>query len=240
MYCGLRRPRHCRAAAVLLRTQDPVRQVSPSGTLPTLPRTLKGLHCPHTCPGSGQPGKCHISSSAAPRFGRVGHRASHWHLRQLWRGPEWGPSREWTDTRTKKRRERRVDGGAWGVVSGLQTNKQWTLFLFCLRLCCWGSGGRGWANGFNRHRDRTGGVRRGWEKWVWPTYVTKPGLPGCGWQRKAGPGVRPPCEPYKEDRTWKGRIMRGPPNFYPSSGTALPSTCFPHPQIEGCLSPVLI
>lgn len=48
-----------------------------------------------------------------PRSGRAGHR----HLLQLREAPSGGPA-AWTDTRTKKRRERRGGGGECGVVSG--------------------------------------------------------------------------------------------------------------------------
>lgn len=48
--------------------------------------------------------------------------------------------------------------------------------------------------------------------------------------------MRPPCKRSKGDMTWRGRIMRGLPNFYPSSSTP----CLPYPQPEGCLPPALI
>lgn len=43
--------------------------------------------------------------------------------------------------------------GNVGWCLGPLTNKQWTLLLFCLRLCCRGLGGRGWAKGLSGHMD---------------------------------------------------------------------------------------
>lgn len=106
----------------------PPRTRTQVSALPALPE-LRKAPCPRLPSGSGQPGRCHVGSSAAPRFGRVGYWASHRHLRQLWRGPEWGPScRGQTQGEEEAGTEGRWRG--MGVMSGSQTNKRWTLCFF--------------------------------------------------------------------------------------------------------------
>lgn len=68
------------------------------------------------------------------------------------------------------------------------------------------------------------------------------GLLGCSWPRKGGPEVRPPTPSKlsKGDKTWRRKVMRGLPNFLPSSGTALPSTRFHTPELKPAFLSVLI
>lgn len=81
----------------------------PLRTIPTLPGPLKAPLQPRCCSSQCcHPRKCHINSSTA----------------EAWEGWISGPaatmkSLVWGTEARLKRRERRVDGGEWGAVSGI-------------------------------------------------------------------------------------------------------------------------